>query len=227
MAAYDLEEQERIDALRDWWAQWGTWVYAAIAVFFAGVAGAQLWKNHQGKQNEEAEVLFKSVTKAAQEATAEKDPKKLLEAATLMAGKYPNTFQATEAHLMAAKSAFDAGNLDAAAKHLQWVIENGRDAFRPVARVRLAQVWLDQKKYDDALKQLDAVKPEGFVPLVADLRGDILLAQGKRTEARAAYQIAVDKAGDRSPIKSISQAKLESLGGSPTPVADAAKDKKP
>jgi predicted negative regulator of RcsB-dependent stress response len=228
MAAYDLEEQERIDALKDWWDKWGNWVYAAVAVFFAGVAGSQLWKNYQGKQHEEAEVLFKSVTKASQESITAKDPKKLTEAAALMADKYPKSFQATEARLMAAKSEFDAGKLDEAAKHLQWVVDNGREAFRPVARVRLAQVFLDQKKFDEALKQLDQVKDAGFLSLAADVRGDVLNAQGKKAEARAAYELAVEKADERSPVKFVAQAKLDALGGSTKPPAakDENKDKK-
>ena len=79
---------------------------------------------------------------------------------------------------------------------------------------------LDDKKYDEALKTLDQVKDEGYVSLVADLRGDILAVQGKKDEARAAYQIAVEKATDRSPLKAISQAKLDAFGGSPSkPVA--------
>ncbi len=225
MAAYDLEEQERIDALKDWWAKWGNWIYVAVAVFFAGIAGAQLWKSYQGKQQEEAEVLFKSVTKASQESIASKDPKKLSEAAVAMADKYPNSFQATEARLMAAKSEFEAGKLEEAGKHLQWVVENGKDAFRPIARVRLAQVQLDQKKYDEALKNLDQVKDAGYASLVADLRGDALNAQGKKAEARAAYQLAVEKADERSPVKMISQAKLDALGGSTKPV-EPAKDNK-
>ncbi len=225
MAAYDLEEQERIDALKDWWAKWGNLIYAAVAVFFAAIAGTQLWKSYQGKQQEEAEVLFKSVTKASQDAVASKDPKKLSEAAGAMADKYPRSFQATEARLMAAKSEFEAGHLDEAAKHLQWVADNGRDAFRPIAHIRLAQVMLDQKKYDDAIKQLDQVKDAGYASLVADLRGDALNAQGKKAEARAAYQLAVEKADERSPVKMVSQAKLDALGGGNKPV-EPAKDGK-
>jgi predicted negative regulator of RcsB-dependent stress response len=225
MAAYDLEEQERIDALKDWWDKWGNVLMAAVAVFFAGVAGSQLWKSYQGKQHEEAETLYRSFNKTAQEGQAAKDPKRVLEAAALVADKYPGSFQATEAQLVAAKTAFDNNDLAGAATRLQWVVDKGRDAFRPVARVRLAQVLLDQKKYDDALAQLDQVKQEGYTSLVADLRGDVLFAQGKRAEARAAYEIAVDKAGDRSASKFVSQAKLDALGGSTKP-ADPPKDAK-
>lgn len=220
MAAYDLEEQERIDALKDWWDKWGTLVYAGVAAFVLGTAGVQGWRYYQAKQQQEAEVLFKSVEKTAQEVAASKEYKKLSEAAVAMAGKYPGSFQATDAQLLAAKAAFDGGDLAAAKSHLQWVIDNGREAYRPIARVRLAAVLLDEKKYEEGLKLLDSVKEEGFVAMASDLRGDLFAAQGKKDEARAAYQAAVEKAGDRGALKAISQAKLDAFGGSPaTPAA--------
>jgi len=40
-----------------------------------------------------------------------------------------------------------------------------------------------------------------------------MLAQGRNDEARAAYKAAVEKAGDRNPLKQIAQTKLEALGG--------------
>lgn len=216
MAAYDLEEQERIDALKDWWEKWGNWVYAGVGAFAIGVASVQGWRYYEAKQNTDAEVLFRSVEKTAQEVAASKDSKKLSEAATAMADAYPRTFQATDAKLLAAKAAFDAGDLASATNHLQWVVANGRDTYKPLARIRLAAVMFDDKKYDEALKMLNLVKDEGYVSMVADLRGDILAMQGKKDDARAAYQIAVEKATDRSPLKAISQAKLDAFGGSPT-----------
>ena len=122
MAAYDMEEQERIDALKDWWAKWGTWIYAAIGAFLVGVLAVQGWRYYQKSQGEQAEVLFKSVQKTAQEGAAAKETKKLSEAASAMAEKFPNTFYASEAQLMAAKASFDANDFAAAKKHLQWFL---------------------------------------------------------------------------------------------------------
>jgi len=226
MTAYDLEEQERIDALKDWWDKWGNWVYAGVGAFVIGVTAVQGWRYYEAKQNADAEVLFRSVEKTAQEVAASKDSKKLSEAATAMAEAYPRTFQATDARLLAAKAAFDAGDLASAKNHLQWVVDNGRSTYQPLARIRLAAVLLDDKKYDEALKTLDQVKDEGYASMVADLRGDILAAQGKKDEARAAYQIAVEKSTDRSPLKAISQAKLDAFGGSPPKPAEAKTDAK-
>ena len=229
MAAYDMEEQERIDALKDWWAKWGIWIYAAIGAFLVGVLAVQGWRYYQKSQGEQAEVLFKSVQKTAQEGAAAKETKKLSEAASAMAEKFSNTFYASEAQLMAAKASFDANDFAAAKKHLQWVADKGPAVHSNVARIRLASVLLEEKQFDQALKMLDQVKDEAFTSMAADLRGDILVSQGRRDEARAAYQIAVEKAGDRSPMKALSQAKLDGVGGSttkPVDVKDDAKNKK-
>ncbi len=227
MSAYDLEEQERIAAIKDWWDKWGTWVYAALIAFFLGIAGTQGWKYFQQRQTVEAETLFLSVQKVAQESAATKEWKKLSDAATALAEKFPATFYATDVQLMAAKAAFDAGDLAQAKKHLDWVIENGRDSHKIVAKTRLAGLLLDEKKFDDALKLLGTIKDEGFAAAVSDIKGDIFAAQGRRDEARAAFELAVEKAEQRSPQKAISQAKLDAFGGAvEKPAEKKAGDKK-
>ena len=221
MSTYDLEELERIAALKDWWDIWGNWVVAAVVALLVGVFGTYGYRYFQKGQAEQAEVLFKSVKKTAEEATIkDKDgkdgkegAKKISEAVNTLVEKFPGTFQATEAQLMAAKSSFEAGDFADAKAHLQWVVDKGRETHRAVARVRLAAVMLETKDYDGALKVLDEVKDEAFLSVAADLKGDVFAAQDNRAEARAAYQIAVDKAGDRSALKSFSQAKLDAFGG--------------
>ena len=59
----------------------------------------------------------------------------------------------------------------------------------------------------------DANKDEAFTALAADLRGDIMLAQGRLDEARAAYKLAAEKAGPRNPVKALATTKLNALGG--------------
>jgi predicted negative regulator of RcsB-dependent stress response len=52
-------------------------------------------------------------------------------------------------------------------------------ALRELARLRLATVMLDDKAYDEALAQLQAPTDAAWCAF-ADLKGDILLAKGKR-----------------------------------------------
>ena len=209
--SYDFEEQERLAELKAWWEDNRIYVFGAIAaavITFGGWKGWQFW---QQRQDEEAAALFMPVA----EAQRTNDPKKIAAAAEKVVAGQPGSFYASQAALIAAKAAFDAGNLEEARKHLEWVMNKGVDVHRGVARVRLAGVLLELKKYDEALATLDANKDPGFVPLAADMRGDIMLAQGRLDEARAAYRQAIEKADARNPVKSIAQTKLNALGGTP------------
>ena len=207
--SYDFEEQERLAELKAWWEDNRWYVigaFAAAVVAFAGYRGYVWWSLR------EADAAASAYAPVA-EAVAAKDTKKTDEAARKVIAEHPNSFYASDAALVLAKDAFDAGNLDGAAKQLEWVVASGSEAHRGVARVRLAGVLMEQKKYEEALRVLDGNKDEAYAPLMADMRGDIMLAQHRLDEARAAYKVAAEKADPRNPVKSIAQTKLNALGG--------------
>ncbi|HXF77711.1 MAG TPA: tetratricopeptide repeat protein [Usitatibacter sp.] len=207
--SYDFEEQERIAELRAWWEDNRWYVIAAITaavIAFIGYRGYLWW---QQKSQEEAAAAYVPVA----DAVTAGDKKKAGESAKAVVEKYPRSFYASESALILARDAFDAGNLDEAARQLRWVMEHGADVHRGLARTRLASVLLDQKKYDEALKTLDGNTDEAYAPMVADVRGDVMFAQNRMDEARAAYKAAVDKADPHNPVKQIAQTKLAALGG--------------
>ena len=97
-----------------------------------------------------------------------------------------------------------------------WVIEHAvEDDYKTLGRLRLAALLLEAKQYDEALKQLDAVPAGPFAALAADRRGDVLLAQGKKDEARAAYQQAFKSMDDKVEYRRLVDAKLTALGAAP------------
>ena len=207
--SYDFEEQERLAELRAWWEDNRLYVVAAIVAAIVAYAGWQGWRWWNERQNEDAAAMYKPVA----EAVKGNDAKKITEAAQPLILKHPGSFYASESALYAAKAAFDAGNLEEARKQLDWVMNHGVEEHRGVARTRLAGVLMEQKKYDEALKVLDGNTDKSFAASVADIRGDIMLAQGRIDEARAAYKAAVEKAEGRNPVKQIAETKLNALGG--------------
>ena len=207
--SYDFEEQERLAELKAWWEDNRFYVLGAIAAAIIGYAGWQGWRWHSARQAEDAAAMYKPVADAAKG----KDAKKIADAAQPLIAKHPGSFYASESGLVAAKAAFEANNLDEARKQLEWVLANGVEEHRGVARTRLAAVLMEQKKYDEALKVLDGNKDNAFAASVADLRGDIMLAQNRLDEARAAYKAAIEKAEGRNPVKNIAETKLNALGG--------------
>jgi len=215
MAAFDLEEQEQISQIKGWWEQFGTLVTgAAVAAALASV-GWQGWQWYQGKQSAEASALYGVLQKAA----SEKNTQKAREAAGTLLEKYNGTAYADMAALLSAKVQAEAGDLKNARVPLAWAATKASDpALRELARLRLATVMFDDKAYDEALAQLQAPTDESLTARFADLKGDILLAQGKREEARTAYKAvvtALEKAtkSESAALREIAQAKLDAVGG--------------
>ena len=206
---FDLEEQEKIDALKDWWKRYGTTLILAVLVVSASVAAIQGWRLYQYKQTEQAATLYGNL----QNLKPQNDAKKIREIAGAIIDKYPKTSYAPRAALIAAHANYAANDAKSAKAQLQWVIEHTKElALKQIASLRLAGVLLDEKNYADALKLLDKPVDPAFAGLTADLRGDVLAAQGKRVEARAVYQTALDKTDQKSVYRKFVQMKLDALG---------------
>jgi predicted negative regulator of RcsB-dependent stress response len=145
-----------------------------------------------------------------------------------MKERFGRTAYAEQAALLSARVFNDKGNLDAAKAALAWVAGKGSDeGYQAVARLRLAGLLFETKAYDEALQQLAAPLPKDFVPLAADRRGDILLAQGKKAEAKTQYEAAYKGLDERSDYRRIIEVKLNALGVDPVvkaavPVANEA-----
>ncbi|KAA6119780.1 YfgM family protein [Cupriavidus cauae] len=207
--AYDLEEQEQLENIKAWWRQYGnflTWLMIACLLAFAAWNGWNWW---QRKQAGEAAVLYEQVLKAAEA----RDVERTKRAAGDLEDKYGKTAYGQMTALVAAKVLYEAGDLAGAKSQLQWAVDHGDGEYQHLARIRLAGVLLDEKAYDQGLALLKAEPPSPFVALYADRRGDLLAAQDKRDEARAAYRQALDKLGvDEAGMRQIIQFKLDALG---------------
>lgn len=218
MAHLDLEEQEQLDQFKHFWKQYGgliSWALLVLVAIYAGWNGWNYWQNRQAVQ---ATALYEEVERIAAGGEAERLDRALAD----MKDKFPRTAQAQQAGLLVAAVHATAGRSDAARAALQWVAEAGRDeGYQAVARLRLAGLLLDAKSYDEALKQLGAGFPTEFAALAADRRGDVYLAQGKKTEAAAEYQKAWAGLEASSSYRQVVDVKLAALGQSP-----AAGDKK-
>jgi predicted negative regulator of RcsB-dependent stress response len=209
MAVYDLQEQEQIDEIKAWWKQYRKLIALVVTAVALTVAAVQGWRIYQTRQSYEAGELYTQL----QAAVAGTEQRKVQEIASALIDKYPRTAYASFAALAAAKAAFESVDLAAAKAKLQWVVDHAReDETRDIARLRLAAVLLEEKQYDEALKALSAAHEEAFSALYADLKGDVLSAQGKSADARAAYQLALDKSEAKSGYRALIQLKLDALG---------------
>lgn len=214
MAVYDLEEQEQISELKAWWAQYGNLVTTLAVVAALASVGWQAWQWYQNRNASEAGALYYAVQQAAETQEAQK----ARDAAGRLIGDYPSTAYAQLAALISAGAQFQAGELDNAQAQLEWAADKGQDpALRDLARLRLATVLLQKGELDAALARLQAVPASIYAARFADLRGDVLAAQGKVAEARSAYQAAIDalvsEGEQATTLREVVRVKLESLEG--------------
>jgi predicted negative regulator of RcsB-dependent stress response len=207
--ALDLEEQEQLDALKQFWKQYGALIITLVFLALATFAGVKGWNYYQRGQSEQASALFGKL----EEAVRKNDVSQIGSQGAEIIDKYGSTAYGPMAALLLARSNYDNGDAAAAATRLQWAIDKAKDdETAALARLRLAGIRLDEKKYDEALALLDAKHAQAFAPLYADLRGDVLAAQGKLAEARAAYRLALEKGLPNSNYRNVVQIKLDALG---------------
>lgn len=211
MAHLDLEEQEQLAQLKSWWETYGNLLILGLVLAAVVFSGWQGWRYWQERQSSEASNLFETLGKAMQGS----EPKEVRDAAGELLEKYPRTLYASMGALGSAKYFFDKADLKSAKAQLQWVIDKtASDEFRDVARLRLANVLLDEKSYDEALKVLDAKHGDAFDAQFAALRGDLLFAKGQPADAKAAYKQALEKADKKNlGMRESVQVRLDALGG--------------
>lgn len=215
----DLEEQEQLDQLKHFWNTWGTLISGILVLIFGAFAawnGYQYWQNRQAAQ---AAALSDAVEAAAQA----KDTARLEQAFGDLKSRYGGTTKAGQAGLLAAKSLAESGNPDGAKAALMWVADNASDnGYKALAKLRLASLLMDQKAYDEALKQLSGSFPAEFDALVADRKGDALALLDKKPEAIAEYQRAYKALEEGMEYRRLVEVKLNALGVQPQLVASAA-----
>jgi len=207
----DLQEQEQIDALKAFWAKYGNLIMWTLTLVLALFAAWTWWQKMERDKASVASTMYGELQSAA----AAGDAKRAGQILGDMKSKAAKTTYTELGALLAAKTEVDKGDTADAIANLQWVAQNGNDENAAVAHLRLAGLLADAKKYDDALKELALVKPASFAALVADRRGDIALAQGRKDAAVKDWKVAYEGLPETAQYRILVQAKLTAQGAAP------------
>lgn len=214
----DLEEQEQLDAVKHFWKRYGNLIVGLLTVLLLCFSAWNGWNWWQRDQAAKAGAMFDELERAAQARDADKAGRIFGD----LKDRYGRTSFAQQGGLLSARVQAEAGQTDAAKAALEWVGAHATETeYQTIARLRLAGIFLDAKQYEDALKQIDSATAEGFEALVEDRRGDVLFAQSKTDEAKAAYKKALQAMDPKIEYRRLIEAKLTSMGSPPETVASA------
>ncbi|MCT4701473.1 YfgM family protein [Enterobacteriaceae bacterium H20N1] len=204
MEVYE-NENDQVEAVKRFFAENGKALVVGVVLGIGALVGWRYWNSHQADSAMASSLEYQNVTSAvnaSQPAT--------LSAAEKFAAETKNTYGAL-ASLELAQKYVDNNDLAKAAAQLQQGLSNTSDAnLQALINVRLARIQIQQKQADTALKTLDGIKGEGWVAIVADLRGEALLSKGDKQGARDAWSKGAQT--DASPaLREMMQMKINNL----------------
>lgn len=203
MEIYSSEEQQ-VEAIKRFWNDYGKAILGGVIIGLAGLYG---WRYYQADQRSQAELVSAQYSQLLEQQQSQAN--EWLDSAKSFINTQGNNSYAVFAALLAAREAIDNQQLATAVEHLNWVMNNAKDApVKAIAQLRLARVQREQGNYADALISLQQAVPASFVAQQAELKGDVLQLTGELAQAKAAYQQALATSEQSQPLL---QVKLDEL----------------
>lgn len=204
MEIYSSEEQQ-VEAIKRFWDQYGKAILGGVVLGLAVLYGFRFYQGQQRANAEQASVQFSQLIEQRSDNASEDW---LAQAQGFIDGSSKDAY-AVMAALLAAKDAVTLKQYDKAEAQLNWVLAQAKEpAVLALTQLRLARLQREQGKLDAALTTLSTAVPKGFVAMQAELKGDVLVQAERLAEAKAAYQLALDNAGQNTQLL---QVKLDDL----------------
>lgn len=209
MAEIYETEQEQIEAVKRWWDENGRSVIVGLVLGVCALLAWNGWNSYVQQRNENASLEYFKIAQAVEDNQKEQASNLVDE----LVKKYGSTHYASLAQMMGAKVDAETNNTQGAVKRLQWILAKGKqDAFKDIARLRLAELYISQSDLSQAKTVLSGIKGKAFTSQADELKGDLALAQGQIQQAKTLFTSALPQATN----KLLLQMKLDNLGVSDT-----------
>lgn len=200
-------ENEEIEELKSFWNSYGKPIFIGVLLAIAIVSVWKFWENHQITNKVKEAQNYQLLIFAMSQPLDKVNEADVISIADQLQKANPDSYYAQYAKFYLAKLAVSQNKLDDAVKALKAVLDKPADAaLAELSRERLVLVLLAQNKPDEAFALLQAPVEKEFITTREELKGDVLLKQGKIDQAREAYKAALaaaeaDKLGNQLIIK--------------------------
>jgi len=192
MNEYETEEQQ-VEALKKWWKENGT---SLIVGLFVGVSALFGWRYYENQNNVHAVQASDLYMQVMQSTVMQTIDDKTIDINNTLINEFSDTPYASLSSLALAKSEYEKNNVEAAAAQLELALKHASDdVIKQIANLRLTRVYIEQKKFEEAATLLKMKHDSAYDAQYEELKGDIFNAQGDVTQARLAYDKAINLQG--------------------------------
>ena len=187
----NLVEDDEHEKVRKWWQENRMPIISGVVLGLSIIVGFNWWGEYKTGRAESASMLYMDLLK--NDAETSKVSITAMDVGQKIIDEYHDTPYAGKAALIVARIAYDNKDIEEAKAKLNWAIDHS-DQFETVhaARLRLANILMVEKKFNEALDLLSVEHMEGFESHYYEMRGDIFLKLEQPAKARDAYRAAID-----------------------------------
>ncbi len=206
MTAYTA--QEELDQLKSWWKIYGNSLIVGVVLGVVMLVGFRYWTQQREIKRVTASAIYEQLLEQlrANKPEARASGEKII-------NEYASTPYAPLAALLLSKQAYLSGDKALARKQLEWALAHADDAaVQHTARLRLGRLILESNETQGLAALLDVKDVAGFETEYQELKGDVAVAQGKKDEARVAYEEALKKSPPGSSYAMVLKMKHDDLG---------------
>lgn len=185
--SYNSTGEEQMAELKEFLKKFWKLILVILIVGLAAVWGWRYWQTHQSEQMEKASDSYESLIAKLDPA----QPESIKELVTF-AQENNNTYgvfsylKAAQYYVETLKDYAGAqALLESAAK------QTDEEAILSIINIRIARLQYQQELLEESLTTLAKVTETSWSPVVNDIRGDVLVALARYTEACQAYEVAL------------------------------------
>jgi len=181
--AEDYTDEQRIEALKGWWAEYGKQTALSIALVVFGYFGWEYFSYRQSESAQLASEQFSELLDMFPEQLGEQFDQSIgdevSEVSEHLKANDVGSGYAYLASLVKSRAAIEKETLDDASAELRWLLDqNLSEVDDRLVRLRLARIEAARGYPDDALALIQGVDPGAFESLYKEAIGDFFYEKG-------------------------------------------------
>ena len=178
------DDQDNAQRVLDFWQKNRYKIYVALFISILSFCIYTYWEYEVEQRHQASLDHYTSFISSLNEG----DNSSVTRASRILKERFPRYPYTSLALMRFAQFKIQNEEFGVARETLDWLIENAfSQEIKILSKIKLAQLYLHTKKFEDSLKILEEVDSFGLPQMVQDIKGDLYAQQGEWDQAIESY----------------------------------------